>query len=408
MARTIRTRGAGSIETRNGHRWVRASLPDGTRPRYRLCGASCDCFELSDGKLRERAHAVSERERERVAAELRQREELSATARTTFQAFGEMWTDGRLHARWPDHVKAKRTAHDDALRLAACVYPVIGPTPIGAVTLDDCERVMAKLPRELSSATRRHVAQLMHRLLGMAVYPARLREANPLPRGFMPRVRRTKALTYLYPDEEAKLLKCAGAGEKPGVPLLERLYFGFLAREGLRESEALALAWTDVDLKRGAVRLDQNKSEDPRAWALGEDVVRALRRWHALCGAPKAGAVFAGPDGVRLSRRHLAARLRAGVQLAGVARSELFERSKARQPLRVHDLRATFVTLALATGRSETWVADRTGHKSSVMINRYRRAARTAAELGQVWLEPLDATIPELAALANVRTIAGN
>jgi hypothetical protein len=55
----------------------------------------------------------------------------------------------------------------------------------------------------------------------------------------------------------------------------------------------------------------------------------------------------------------------------------------------VHDLRATFVTLALAVGRSEAWVADRIGHRSSVMINRYRRAARTAQELGLGELLPL-------------------
>jgi len=47
----------------------------------------------------------------------------------------------------------------------------------------------------------------------------------------------------------------------------------------------------------------------------------------------------------------------------------------------VHDLRATFITVNLANGRTETWVADRTGHRSSVMIDRYRRAARTWAEL---------------------------
>jgi integrase len=64
--------------------------------------------------------------------------------------------------------------------------------------------------------------------------------------------------------------------------------------------------------------------------------------------------------------------------------------------MRVHDLRASFATLALASGKSETWVADRTGHKSSQMINRYRRSARTAAELGLGWFAPMHEAIPEL------------
>jgi integrase len=64
------------------------------------------------------------------------------------------------------------------------------------------------------------------------------------------------------------------------------------------------------------------------------------------------------------------------LKVAGVERPSLFEKSATRLPLRAHDLRATFVTLSLASGKTEAWVSDRTGHKSSTMINRYRRRAR--------------------------------
>ena len=64
--------------------------------------------------------------------------------------------------------------------------------------------------------------------------------------------------------------------------------------------------------------------------------------------------------------------------------------------MRVHDLRGTFVTLSLANGKSEAWISDRTGHKSSTMINRYKRTARTFAELQSGELESLDVAIPEL------------
>lgn len=57
----------------------------------------------------------------------------------------------------------------------------------------------------------------------------------------------------------------------------------------------------------------------------------------------------------------------------------------------------TFVTLSLAAGKSEAWVSDRTGHKSSIMINKYRRAARSASEFGLGELAPLDLALPELA-----------
>ena len=79
-----------------------------------------------------------------------------------------------------------------------------------------------------------------------------------------------------------------------------------------------------------------------------------------------------------------------------MTRPELFTRSEHRLRVRAHDLRATFVTLALAAGKSESWVADRTGHKSSAMINKYRRTARFASELGLGELAPLDQAVPEL------------
>jgi hypothetical protein len=50
---------------------------------------------------------------------------------------------------------------------------------------------------------------------------------------------------------------------------------------------------------------------------------------------------------------------------------------------------ATFVTLSLASGKTESWVADRTGHRSSNMINRYRRQARQVVELNIGTLAPL-------------------
>ncbi len=69
----------------------------------------------------------------------------------------------------------------------------------------------------------------------MAVYPARLRELSPLPKGWLPKVKGKKADQWLYPAEEAKVLVCRE------LPLAERLLFGFLAREGMRGSEALSL-----------------------------------------------------------------------------------------------------------------------------------------------------------------------
>jgi integrase len=103
------------------------------------------------------------------------------------------------------------------------------------------------------------------------VFPLRLLPAHPLPRGFLPAPAKEKAKAYLYPDEERTLLGCAT------VPLVDRMLYGFLDREGMRSSEAELLERGDFDLKRGMVALDKNKTDDPRAWAMRPDTVRAMR-----------------------------------------------------------------------------------------------------------------------------------
>jgi hypothetical protein len=91
---------------------------------------------------------------------------------------------------------------------------------------------------------------------------------------------------------------------------------------------------------------------------------------------------------------HMAEQVRNDLRRVGVTRPQLFESSATRRRFRAHDLRATFVTIALATGKTETWVSDRTGHDGHTMIDKYRRKARTW-NVGQ--LGPLHALIPELA-----------
>lgn len=314
----------------------------------------------------------------------------------TVKEFARRWTSGELHLQYPDHVRKKDSKNDEGT-FAMHVIPHVGDVPLAAFRLEDAELVMGQVPAKLSKARRRHIAQLMNRLLNIAVYPAKLLKANPLPKGFLPKLGDAKAKPYLYPNDDAKLLAC------PDIPLERRIVWGVLAREGMRVGELLGsapgaedprdpIAWGEFDLALGAINLDKNKTNDPRTWALDKGVVAALVAWKKM--SPKAKlSDFVFPT---TSRDGMGGVLRADLKAAKVERPELFERSASRSQVTVHHLRGTFVTLALANGKTETWVQDRTGHTSSVMINRYRRMARTAAELEIGTLAPLDQAIPEL------------
>jgi integrase len=322
------------------------------------------------------------------------RVKVTSTSTPTVKELGTDWTSGKLHERYPDQIKLKRTSDDDHQRLNDYVYRVIGTKPITEVTLDDCERVMKQLPANLSQMTRRNIGQTIVRLLNMAVYPLRLVERSPIPQGFLPKMPKARAMACLYPDEDSRLMACVT------VPLAFRLLWGFLCREGMRESEALTLTYGDVDLARGGVRLDRNKTDDPRAWALSPGVAEALAT-HKTKFRPDAqptDLVFVDVNGGAFDPLELAETLRTHLATIGLKqeRPELFASTKERMMIRVHDLRGTFVTVALANGRSESWISDRTGHRSSQMIAKYKRPSRTLEELHLGDLLPLSEAIPEL------------
>jgi hypothetical protein len=86
------------------------------------------------------------------------------------------------------------------------------------------------------------------------------------------------------------------------------------------------------------------------------------------------------------------------LQRAKVDRPKLFAgSSKSRLRMRAHDLRATFITVSLASGRTWEWCQQRTGHGDS-MKQKYRRTAATWIAQQQGDLAPMHLTIPELAA----------
>ncbi len=363
---------------------------------------------LSRNELVELLRAAGDAKTTAAVQEVEEAVEAIATGKTvsvdaalapTFQDFAREWTSGELRKKHQDHVREKNASNDVQI-LRDYVNPEIGKVRLPDVKLAHAERVMSKLPGHLAPRTRKKIAQCVRKVLAYAVYPGRHIGANPIPVEWIPKIPKSanKAKSCLYPDEEAKLVSCSS------VLLVRRLAYGILTREGLRAEELELLQWRDVDLERGSLRLDKNKSFDPRAWSLSPDVVRTLAWWKKRNGGEPTDYVI-GMDlhqGAKwlkgkpaITRTYHKADV-GDLRRAGVTRAELFERTPTRQPIRLHDLRATFVTISLANGKSETWVSDRTGHRSSQMISTYTRQARTWEELALGGLRALDSLLPEM------------
>ena len=324
---------------------------------------------------------------------------------TTFGELANAWTSEELAKLYPSHVKRKKSEksrQSDVGRLTKWILPDLGKVRLVDVRLDHAFEVMRKLPADMRPNTKRHVAQLMNRVLNLAVFPCRILKVNPLPRDFKPHKGTPRVTAVLHPAEDAKLL----AAPADQVPLCFRMLFGFLNREGCRTTEAAHLTWGDIDA-RGKLYLDKNKTNRPRNWLLGKGVRRALTLWKEIRGGGPSDCVFVGEDGKPLddtTMTKLAGVFRGYLEAAGVDRPQLFERSEERSPIRAHDMRGTFCSVSLANNKTERWVMRRTGHTTSAMISRYDRVIDE--DTGR--LLPLDRAISELRLLAASKAVCGS
>jgi integrase len=311
------------------------------------------------------------------------------------------WLSGELTRQFPHQVTLPTEDWRESVlqRMEKVIFPVLGRLPVREVTRERCDEVMRRLPipkgkDELQAGTMRQYAGLLMRVLNLAELCGHI-ERSPLPRGWLPRGGARKRFPILLKNEDLKLLQAER------VPLLRRLFYGILHREGMRREEAARLTWADIDLENGTISLDENKTDHARWWNLDAGCVEALKLWRAEQGdAGDADLVFS-QQGVPLSMDHCAERLRADMVKAGIDRPDLYSSGGLKQPFNVHSFRRSMVTRNLAMGASEDFVRRRTGHTSSELL-RYRQEAKELAQGGAAELHPLALAIPELTRLDGI------
>jgi integrase len=127
----------------------------------------------------------------------------------------------------------------------------------------------------------------------------------------------------------------------------------------MRRGELLALRWADLDLERAQLAIPVSKSGHGRSVALDAGtvaVLRALRKRQAseklAFGPDYAGGsyVFCREDGVPYAPDYVTRAFREAAEGAGLPR------------IRLHGLRHTWASLALAAGINPKVVSERLGH----------------------------------------------
>jgi integrase len=414
MAR--KARATGGIEWKNGCWHAKISLVDDQRIRVKLqtkAGRWLDQRGSDEALAREMSAALSAQMRSDAYAH----KQRVMHARVTVEDFGEMWTEGKLFEKYGEvrGLKVKKSASDDRNRLRKNIYPYIGKKAVADVTEDDVQdalaRAAAKAAKERGKPWRqsqkRHVYQVTRRLFDLAIKPGKLRKDNPVSIDLLPRKDPPKLYAFLYPNELLKLLACTD------VPLARRVYYAMAVYTGLRKGSLRVFTRRSLDFEHNAITSLVSKTGIGQMFAQADPFLPGLASLMTLlqqyCELRGIDAVsiqpIVSPVDLGCKRNGEAKALRDDLRLAGITRELLFTQTDTVEPLRFHDLRATFVTWARRAGKGDGWISDRTGHITKEMMNRYDRGARVLADLQYEPFPDISAAIPELTLPPNVKRL---
>jgi integrase len=262
-------------------------------------------------------------------------------------------------------------------KLESYVLPRIGSLRLHEITPDKLNRLYAELQEHgrvsgrggLSPKTVRHVHVTLHRVLADAVQWDRIAR-NPADRATPPKPKRVEMKTW-SPTQLRAFLDSLRT---------DRLYAAFhlLATTGMRRGELLGLRWVDVDLEAGwltvrqtlisigyEVQLSEPKTErSRRRIGLDPATVVALRMQRTRQLEERlawgeawtdTGLVFTREDGSPIHPQSL---------------SQAFEnraRAVGLPPIRLHDVRHSYATAALAAGVPTRVLSERLGHSSTAL-----------------------------------------
>lgn len=173
----------------------------------------------------------------------------------------------------------------------------------------------------------------------------------------IPAPKKPQALpVILSPEEVRRFLSCVPRHKA-------RTVLTVCYAAGLRISEAIALAPTDIDSQRMTIRVAQGKGQKDRYVMLSQQLLQILREWYRA--ARPQGWLFPGAvPGEHISRDGV----RHACQLA-------CERSGLSKPVTPHSLRHAFAVHLLEYGTDLRTIQLLLGHRSLSTTARYLRVA---------------------------------
>lgn len=295
-------------------------------------------------------------------------------SRTTLKGF---LVDEWLPAK---RATVKQTTHASySMHVDKHIVPRIGQVPLTQLTPGQLNALYAELQSSgrragsgaLSPTTVRRIHATIHKALADAVRWGRLAR-NPADQSDPPKAAQPEMAVWTRAQLRSFLTSARD----------DRLYAAWLlmATTGMRRGEVLGLRWSDVDFDAGALSIRQIRTvanyvvitttpkTDRGTRTIAVDPVtsaglrgyRALQSKERLAAGPayaaqRDGLVFTNKDGSPIHPERLTASFRQAARSAGMP------------PIRLHDVRHSYVTALLAEGVPLKVVSQRVGHSSPVV-----------------------------------------
>jgi integrase len=336
-------------------------------------GGSCNCtpsfravaWSKRDKRLVRKTfttEAAAQLWREDARVDLR-RGVLVAPRPVRLQEVGDAWLgaaiDGGIRNRSGDRYKPSTLrGYEQALR--EYVYPALGAAKLQDVRAGDVQRLVDELvARGLSASTVRNALLPLRAICRRALRQGDI-NANPAAGVEIPAVRgrRDRIVT---PDEALRLIESA--------PHDDQALWATAFYAGLRRGELQALAWADVDLAHGLIKVERSWDQkqglvEPKS-AAGRrrvPIAAVLRDYlvrHRL-NHPHATRAFGRDDDTPFSPSTIA------------QRAERAWKEHRVDPVTLHECRHTFATLMIAAGVNPKALQTFMGHSSiTVTLDRY-------------------------------------
>jgi integrase len=241
-----------------------------------------------------------------------------------------------------------------------------GPAPIKDIGPGEIQDFLTQLrsDHEFTTAATNRYAALLSVAFKLAVQKGYARK-NPV-KDIVRSREAQRAVPFVSADDVAKLVAEA---RDPRFGALLRV----LGDTGLRRSEALALEWRDVDLRRGCALVRESKSKRPRQVELTAAALAAFR-W---LGERREATPIKGPD---LVWPEWTERLPSVVS----ARFTVIAKRAGLEGLRLHDLRHGFCSRLAQAGVPLPTIAALAGHTSFLTTQRYASHLPTGATRGAI------------------------